>query len=67
MKTFKWKIQRALIGVDNWEDCGDEIFSTIAEARNDLNEFINDCVEAYEQGYMSDYPKHSEFKIVKVD
>lgn len=66
MKTFKWKIQRALIGVDNWEDCGDETFSTIREARDDLKEFINDCVEAFELGYMSDYPKYSEFRIVKV-
>jgi hypothetical protein len=67
MKTYTWKIQRALIGVDNWDDCGDEIFSTIAEARNDLKEFINDCVDAYKLGYMSDYPKYSEFRIVRAD
>jgi hypothetical protein len=60
-----WKIQRSLIGVDNWEDVGDTTFPTIGEARSDLKEFINDCVEAYELGYMSDCPKYSEFKIVK--
>ena len=61
-----WKLQRQLHGVDNWEDCGEESFSTIREARDDLKEFINDCVEAYEMGYMSDYDAH-DWRVAEVE
>jgi hypothetical protein len=62
-----YKIQRQLYGIDNWEDENDsQTYTSFKEAKKEITEFINDCMHAFHMGYMSDYPKYSEFRIKKI-
>ena len=62
-----YKIQRQLCGMDNWEDENDgQTYTSFKEAKEEIKEFIADCQLACHLGYMSDYPKYSEFRIKKI-
>ena len=64
----KWKIQRKLYGIDNWDESEDcELYTNYQEALSEIREFIKDCENAYHQGFMSDYPAFEDFRIKKVE
>lgn len=63
-----YKIQRQLYGIDNWEDENDcNTYDSYKEALAEIREFIADCRDAYNLGYMSDYPTFKEFRIKKTE
>jgi len=53
--------------INNWSSGGlPTIFEDVKSAEAELNYFIQDCKEAYLDGYMEDYPDKESFRIVEV-
>lgn len=57
--------------VCNWENCWTEddeplTFSTIDEARDALNEFLNDVADAAAAGFMSEGYNPDDYRIVEL-
>jgi len=53
--------------INNWSSGGlPTIFDDVKSAEAELNYFIQDCKEAYLDGYMEDYPDKESFRIVEV-
>ena len=67
MSLSKWEVQQNLIH-DNWQNTfetenGLMTFETKEEAEAELKEFLHDCNEAVNDGFLTDCPDRSDFRI----
>lgn len=58
-----------LCGWENtWsDDEGATVFNTKAEAQAELDWFIHDCQEAFDNGELADVPEREDYRIVEVN
>jgi len=53
--------------INNWSDeNGSSYFESREAAQNELDSFLADCEQDFNEGFMPDYPDSEEFRIVEL-